>query len=81
MYDITIDYSELIDAAKRLASERYDYQDIPEEAIASVIGSHLESIIAEAIEDPEVFFRNQYQFWKELDRIGANIEISREETA
>ncbi len=76
MFDIKIDSSQLIEAAEQLASDRCDCADIPSYAIAEVISSHLESLIYEALNDPQDFFRDPYSFWQDLNRVGASGETN-----
>jgi 5'(3')-deoxyribonucleotidase len=59
---------ELKTAANKLKDNRLDCQDMNAEVIAQVLERHLESIIEDALNDPEYFFRNQPRFWRDLQK-------------
>jgi hypothetical protein len=42
--------------------------EITIESIASVIQNHLENLVEEALNDPEEFFKNNYGFWRDLNK-------------
>lgn len=56
-------------AAEILKESRFSYdEEITTESIAKAIQNHLESLVDEALTNPEEFFKNNYRFWRDLDK-------------
>jgi hypothetical protein len=56
-------------SAQILKESRFPYDnDISVESIAKVIQNHLENLVEEALNDPEEFFKNNYGFWRDLNK-------------
>jgi hypothetical protein len=56
-------------AAEVIKESRFSYDnEITTESIAKVIQNHLENLVDEALTNPEEFFKNNYKFWRDLDK-------------
>lgn len=56
------------DAAQIIKESRFQFDDISEYAIASVIERYVDEIVDEINADPEGYFTNNYRFWNDLDK-------------
>ena len=55
-------------AAEIIKESRFEFDDISEYAIASVIERYVDEIVDEINADPEGYFANNYRFWNDLDK-------------
>ena len=68
-------------AAKIIKESRFDNDIISVDEIAKVIQNYLDDLIAEINNDPECFFRDNYRFWRELDKAALAAEEQQEQVA
>ncbi len=81
MIDITINAQEITSAAELLIGEKEEYDQTPIEAIAKVFSRHLEEIIEAMLADPQSYFSQDYQLWKQIDEEALKAEIKASEAA
>jgi predicted membrane chloride channel (bestrophin family) len=56
-------------AAEVIKESRFSYDnEITIDSIANVIQRHLENLVDEALSDPEEFFKNNYKFWRDINK-------------
>ena len=56
------------EAAEIIKESRFEFDDISETAIATVIERYVDEIVDEINTDPEGYFRNNYRFWNDLSK-------------
>ena len=66
-------------AAKIIKESRFAEDSITADEIAGLIEKYLDELIADINNDPEEFFKNDYRFWRRLDK--KTIEAERQEVA
>ncbi len=66
-------------AAEIIKNSKFSEDVINTEAIALVISRYVEEMIEEINEYPEEFFKDNYKFWRELDK--AALKAERKQTA
>ena len=70
MTDIFISSDEVMEAAEILIESRCDCEDFSKEELAKVIANHLEDMICDILGDPEYHLKNEYSFWRQVNRLG-----------
>jgi hypothetical protein len=55
-------------AAEILKESRFYDENTSVDVIALVIQQHLDELQEEALNNPEEFFKNNYKFWRDLDK-------------
>ena len=67
MITINIDKETLNEAAEMLVGENPDYDEMPINIIAKIIGSRIKEIVEERLEEPDYFFKEDRTLWKRIE--------------
>ena len=66
-------------AAQIIKDSRFPEDAISEDVIALIIARYVDDLVEEIENDPEDFFKDNYRFWRQLDK--AIIEAERKSIA
>ena len=61
-------------AAEIIKESRFYQDSITADEIAELIEKYLDELIADINNDPEDFFKDNYRFWRELDKAAVKAE-------
>lgn len=65
-------------AAQIIKNSRFSEEAISEEVIALIIARYVDELIEEIDNDPEDFFKDNYRFWRQLDKVAIEAEERQE---
>lgn len=61
-------------AAQIIKDSRFSEDAIAEDVIALIIARYVDDLIEEINNNPEDFFKDNYRFWRQLDKVAIEAE-------